>query len=393
MIPEKVIRKEDARPPLKQSAHVAPKMAHVHDHLLWSLESGLLDTTPERFVGASAYPCAMCLMALLVSAMYYRSGALVVTKIIIYLVALASMKLTVKYVYEYDFVFVKFLTATHMLASSIAGFAAQGILMARRTDGSRERFVPSYDLFLGIIPCALAFAASLASNNMALVLCSTSFTEIFGATSPLVTVAFVVAMGMPFNPTLLGPIIVVIVGCMLSAVGEMKFSMVGALLCFLANVMRGVRNAIQQKFLTGAEGKAMMEPAPLMAWTCAASFAVMIVWSLATEGLEPWQKLVESSSLGRSRTGLWGALFVSCVNASILNAAVLFVTKDLGAVGAQIVSQLKSIATVVGGMALFGDSFSPLEYFGFAFVLVGTGWFSHMQMQHKQQEKKQNSQS
>merc|ERR1719410_1635657 len=71
------------------------------------------------------------------------------------------------------------------------------------------------------------------------------------------------------------------------------------------------------------------------------------------------------------------AVLGSCVNATILNMAQLWVTKDLGAVGSQIVVQSKTMLTILGAMAFFGEPVTWLEAFGFTTVLVGVFLFSH----------------
>merc|ERR1719189_2735897 len=84
--------------------------------------------------------------------------------------------------------------------------------------------------------------------------------------------------------------------------------------------------------------------------------------------------------------GLVFAILLSCLNAVILNLAQLYVTKHLGAVGGQLVSQAKMILTVLGGMVLFGETFSRLELVGFIIALVGVYTFSRMDTAFKAAE-------
>merc|ERR1719213_1342422 len=82
--------------------------------------------------------------------------------------------------------------------------------------------------------------------------------------------------------------------------------------------------------------------------------------------------------------GIVTAVAVSCINACILNLAVLFVIKDLGAVGTQLVAQAKSVLTVMGGMTLFHEAFSPIEVVGFLLVMGGVYTFSEMERRAKE---------
>eukprot|EP00929_Paragymnodinium_shiwhaense_P086149 TRINITY_DN46674_c0_g1_i1.p1 TRINITY_DN46674_c0_g1~~TRINITY_DN46674_c0_g1_i1.p1 ORF type:complete len:550 (-),score=88.70 TRINITY_DN46674_c0_g1_i1:60-1646(-) len=331
------------------------------------------------------YPMTLFVEILLIAAMYYQQGGVIVAKVVGYLIALSSMKLTVKYLYvEYDFSYPKFVTCAHLLFSCVAGF----LVTIQQTKGAKRLALelPSRHLLEGIVPCAIAFSLTLALNNIALMLCSTSFTEIIGATNPIVTVVFVIGMGMPFSLSLLGPVILVAFGSMLSAYGELKFSMVGTILCFAANAARALRTAMAQKLLT--VGEETLEPCALMAWTCAVSCVIMFLWSLATEGSAPWTRMVSQVAV-HHHVGLWVSLLVSCLNACALNLAQLTVTRDLGAVGSTVVAQLKTIATVIGGMTFFGDTFTLAEYIGFACVLLGAAVFSRMQQQEKAHAREQ----
>merc|ERR1719456_1975923 len=76
------------------------------------------------------------------------------------------------------------------------------------------------------------------------------------------------------------------------------------------------------------------------------------------------------------RTSLVLFLLLSCANACILNLSNLFCTKDLGAVGVQLVAQMKSVLTVLGAVALFHEVVTPIEVMGFVGVLIGVYLFS-----------------
>merc|ERR1740123_1180176 len=86
--------------------------------------------------------------------------------------------------------------------------------------------------------------------------------------------------------------------------------------------------------------------------------------------------------------GLVFAILLSCVNATILNLSQLYVTKDLGAVGGQLVAQAKMVLTVLGGMVLFGETFSQLEVVGFLLSLIGVFTFSRMDQAFKESQQK-----
>lgn len=146
---------------------------------------------------------------------------------------------------------------------------------------------------------------------------------------------------------------------------------------------RGAQATLQQKLMTG-ESKDKFDPCTLLMWVSVPSIVVMLGGSLASEGLAPYRQMAAMD--GAALKSLWVAIGLSCVNAVILNLAQLFVTKDLGAVGGQLVSQAKTVLTVLGSMALFGESVTKLELVGFVEVLFGVYAFSAMETRLKEEK-------
>merc|ERR1719183_3058729 len=105
----------------------------------------------------------------------------------------------------------------------------------------------------------------------------------------------------------------------------------------------------------------------------------MMAWSLSVEGFAPYTLLQDS----QDSRGLALCLFISCVNACILNLSNLFCTKDLGAVGVQLVAQMKSVLTVLGAVALFHEAVTPIEIVGFVGVLIGVYLFTNVEKAQK----------
>merc|ERR1712087_919443 len=101
-----------------------------------------------------------------------------------------------------------------------------------------------------------------------------------------------------------------------------------------------------------------------MAWTCGFSFFELLAYSVATEGSAPWVGLAQAPDV----MGLSLAILASAVIAVTLNISALFVIKQLGAVGMQMVSQMKSLLVVIGGIALLGKSFTDTQKAGFLTV-------------------------
>merc|ERR1719235_941916 len=179
---------------------------------------------------------------------------------------------------------------------------------------------------------------------------------------------------MHFPLRMLMPITVVVIGCAISVTGELKFSGIGLMLLILSVFLRGLKAVMMQKLMTG-ETKEKFDPVTLMAWTCMCAFMVVITYSVCTEGMAPMNALIQAPDL----IGLLIALLGSCVIACTLNISALFVIKQLGAVGMQMVSQMKAILVVIGGIALLSETFTIVQWGGFVTVLGGVYWYSQMQ--------------
>merc|ERR1719217_573779 len=100
-----------------------------------------------------------------------------------------------------------------------------------------------------------------------------------------------------------------------------------------------------------------------------------MLYSAATEGRAPYSALSEVPD----KTSLYIMIALSAAIACTLNISALYVIKELGAVGMQMVSQMKSILVVIGGIALLSETFTLVQWAGFVTVLGGVYWYSQMQ--------------
>merc|ERR1719440_1676226 len=300
--------------------------------------------------------------------------------ILTYLLSLTTMKGAVKMVEKNNtFSYPLFLTGIHFVCGAILSFA----IILHNTSRSGEKITaPSMNIFLNRFgPIAFFFGVSVAMGNFALVYSSTAFCEIVGATGPLWCLALSFLMRQPIDLKLLGPCALVCIGCALTSNGDPKFSWIGFFFCAGANVPRSMKGIFQQMLLTS--DTTVYSPLDILGWTCVPSSAIMLCWSLLQEGTSPymqWYSEGVSSSLTL-------AILISCVNACILNLAVLFVVKELGAVGQQIVAQSKSILVVLGGVCFLHEQFSRMECIGFVLVLTGVYLYNDLDTRLKAAKK------
>jgi drug/metabolite transporter (DMT)-like permease len=317
------------------------------------------------------YSGAVLVMVIVVSAMFFQMGFAVVVQVVMYVCCLAFVKIVMKVVYEYGFDYAKFVTSLHLFVSSLAAFAV--LFFRQQTSGKPIAVPTANELCFGILPISMTFGLSIGTENQALVLVSAAFSEVVAASNPVMSAFLTWLFGMGFDMRLLAPICVVVSGCVLSVKGELHFSSMGLFMLLFAVFLRGIKAVMQQKLMTG-ETKEKFDPVTLMAWSCMLACLQLVIYSAATEGRAPFDALAASTDA----TGLISAIIASCIIACALNMSALYVVKQLGAVGMQMVSQMKSLLVVIGGIALLSESFTPLQYVGFGIVLIGVYWFSYM---------------
>merc|ERR1719390_425863 len=122
------------------------------------------------------------------------------------------------------------------------------------------------------------------------------------------------------------------------AFGDIKLSRLGLLACVGGVLGRGAKSTLQHSLMGGSEWKSM-DPIEVAVWTSLTCLVLMGVWSAVTEGLEPFSKIFVLPT--------FLAVLYTCIGASILNIAALFVLRELGPVTQQVVGQLKGILAIL----------------------------------------------
>mmetsp|Transcript_101379 Transcript_101379/g.316032 ORF Transcript_101379/g.316032 Transcript_101379/m.316032 type:complete len:424 (+) Transcript_101379:55-1326(+) len=325
----------------------------------------------EPPVGPLAYAACVLLTVAVVVSLHWSRSAGEICSIVAYLLALTSVRLSVKAVFvECGFNFPLAVSAVHFVAAALAAF---GVLLGRRLKGGQAVPIPTRSDFLfEILPIAMCFATCIGLGNRVLELSSVAFAEILAAVQPMMSIPVLLLLGMPFDPWLLLPTCLVVVGCAVCSLGDVRFTGLGLALAAVSNVLRAAKAVLQQKLLARGREEGGLDPCALLAWASLPSAALMLAWSAAAEGAAPLLRLMSA----QDRWLLASSVALSSVPATILNLSQLFVVAGLGAVGSQIVAQLKIALTILGGVVLLGEPVSLLQGAGFAAVLVGTFVYS-----------------
>jgi len=336
------------------------------------------DQKPMTNYALIMYACAVFLVAALLVWMYHSRGFISVVSILAYVGALSSMSMLIRNCYvNQQFKYPQFLTATHFVATAMVG---SSVLAYRYMKDGKKVTVPDFEVFLkGLLPVAVAFVLSLGFANNGLLLTNAHFYEMIGSSTPLVTAGLAVMLGRGFDVRLSGPLGMITVAMFIIAFGEIQLSIIGLLFCVGGVFGRAAKSTLQHSLMGGSEWKSM-DPIEVAVWTSSTCFVLMAGWSAATEGMKPCREIFA-----------WGpftAVLYTCIGASILNIAALFVLRELGPVAQQIVGQLKGILSILGAVAAFGESVSMQQIGGYSTLLVGIYWYNTTDMEIKAEKSK-----
>jgi len=324
------------------------------------------------------YGLAVVAVAALLTGLYWSRGVVTVASILAYVGALSSMSVLIRNVYVgADFKYPQFLTATHFIATAAVG---SSVLLYRNLTQGQKINVPDLDCWLkGLVPVAFTFVFSLGMANNGLLLTNAHFYEMIGSSTPLVTAGIAIMIGRGFDLQLSLPLGVITVALFIVAFGEVKLTMLGLAACLAGVLGRGAKSTLQHSLMGGSAWKSM-DPIEVAVWTSLTCLVLMATWSALTEGMEPFQKIV---NLPTFIAVLW-----TCAGASILNIAALFVLRELGPVTQQVVGQLKGILAILGAVAAFGEVITMQQIVGYSLLIAGIAWYNKTDMDIKDKKKK-----
>jgi len=330
------------------------------------------DRTHVRFVFQAIYISVMVVCCIAVAMMYMNRGVGTVLSVIAYLFCLSSMSVLIRNIYvNFNFGYPQFVTSLHGLMTTIAALA---ILSHRKATTGQEITIPTTTtLVQGLTPVAAAFALSLGTGNLALLYSNAHFYEMLSATSLIATAGMGIVMGRSVSPKLYPPLMLITLACMIVAFGEVKATIAGCVFTLGSVVFRALKAQVSSILMSKGAMQQTFDPLELTLWTAIQTFIIMLVWSLVAEGLAPWKAFWNIGTIG--------AVGLSAVAAAMINISALFVMKELGPVGQQIIGNLKGILACVGAVAAFGESITFQQVLGYALVIVGAYWYNRTDSQ------------
>jgi len=265
------------------------------------------------------------------------------------------------------------ITVVHML------FSWTGCLFVYRTQGSKPVRVrlSLVQQLQKIVPVASCFAISVAMGNLSLKYIYPSFSQMLSSVSPLVTVLVAMAIRRKtYNVWTWISMPVICGGLLVCSTAEINFNLRGATLVVSATVLRALKSVMQEKLLDPKEKD--MDSVSLLFYLAPWAGLFLMIMSLWFEGLEPLRMLCPWIN-DVPTTGVLNILVLlsfSGVNACFLNLSGNQVTAYVGAVGLQILGNLKACMSIVVSVAIFRNPVTPLQCGGVIMCLFGVWLYS-----------------
>lgn len=267
-------------------------------------------------------------------------------------------------------------------------FGMQAVLAKVITWGWSHRFHPTVtmswrDYFVRVVPMALGTALDINLSNASLVFISVTFATMCKSASPIFLLVFAFAFRLE-SPSvkLLGIILVISVGILLTVAKETEFEFWGFIFVMLAAVMSGFRWTMTQ-ILLQKEVYGLKNPLTLMSYVAPVMAVSTGLFSLI---LDPWDEFGKSDYFNSSWHIIRSCLLMlfggSLAFFMVLTEYIL--VSVTSAVTVTIAGVVKEAVTIVVAVFYFHDEFTWLKGFGLITIMVGVSlfnWYKYQKLQ------------
>ena len=223
----------------------------------------------------------------------------------------------------------------------------------------------------GMLPVGILECVSLAAGSTAYLHLSVSFVQMLKAFQPVVLNVFIVGLGLEkFSFRLFACILVVTIGSILAAIGEVNFTATGVWLMLVSELAESAKYVILHFYLRN-EGYTLWEG--IYFTTPSSSF------SLATLCVVFERDVVESANV---KTFLDNYLiFVALVVLAIITTVSGFgIIKELGSVANKVLVMLRNALLIYPAVQLYNDVVTPIQIVGYGVTAVGTTAFAFIKV-------------
>ncbi|XP_072964318.1 probable sugar phosphate/phosphate translocator At1g06470 [Typha angustifolia] len=231
------------------------------------------------------------------------------------------------------------------------------------------------DYFLRVVPTALGTALDINLSNASLVFISVTFATMCKSASPIFLLLFAFAFRLE-TPSirLLGIILVISVGVLLTVAKETEFEFWGFIFVMLAAVMSGFRWSMTQ-ILLQKEAYGLKDPITLMSNVTPVMAVATLILSLA---MDPWNNFETNVYFDNP----WH-IVRSCLLMLIGGALAFFMVlteyilvSATSAVTVTIAGVVKEAVTILVAVFYFHDQFTLLKGIGLLTILLGVSLFN-----------------
>ncbi|KAL6553782.1 hypothetical protein OROMI_019455 [Orobanche minor] len=239
----------------------------------------------------------------------------------------------------------------------------------------KDYFVREWPLPFTVVPTALSTAMDVNLSNASLVFISVTFATMCKSASPIFLLLFAFAFRLE-SPSvkLLGIILVISIGILLTVVKETEFEFWGFIFVTLAAVMSGFRWTMTQ-ILLQKEAYGLKNPLTLMSYVTP---VMAIATALLSLMLDPWHEFRRSDYFNSSwhimRSSLLMLFGGTLAFFMVLTEYIL--VSVTSAVTVTIAGVVKEAVTILVAVLYFHDEFTWLKGVGLLTIMVGVSLFN-----------------
>lgn len=238
------------------------------------------------------------------------------------------------------------------------------------------------DYLTRVVPTAAATALDIDLSNISIVFISVSFATMVKSGAPVFLLLFAFAFKLEVPSfKLMGIIVVISFGVILTVAKETEFEVRGFILVLLAAVMSGFRWTVTQLLLQKEE-YGLSNPFAAMSYLTPVMAFITLIFSLA---IEPWRELSTTAYFDTPRH-----IFASCALmllggalAFFMVMAEYFLIAETSAVTLTIAGVVKEVVTIVVAVFFFHDEFTWLKGMGLVVIIIGVSlfnWFKYQKL-------------
>lgn len=279
-------------------------------------------------------------------------------------------------------------------------FTMQAVLSKAITWYWSHRFQPSIqmswrDYFYRVVPTALSTALDVNLSNASLVFISVTFATMCKSAAPIFLLLFAFAFRLE-SPSLklLGIILVISVGILLTVAKETDFEFWGFVFVMLAAVMSGFRWCMTQ-ILLQKEAYGLKNPLTFMSYVTP---VMAVVTALLSLFLDPWDEFRKNNYFNSSwhiaRSCLLMLFGGTLAFFMVLTEYIL--VSVTSAVTVTIAGVVKEAVTILVAVFYFHDEFTWLKGAGLFTIMVGVGlfnWYKYQKLQKGKVDKDETAES